>query len=90
MCVFFLATHRLLCEFHRKQSWDRWFTKGLCTEEGKAIILGHLDDMAEAATEEALFNTMDRLMSTPVYSEAVDTYFGGFWFTKKEVTYSML
>jgi len=82
--------HVYLCDFHRKQAWQRWLRSDI---HGVSLHREELFDMMErcatAATAEAYSNMVDQLTQSNVWKTSVQLreWFTKQWLSAKEVVH---
>ena len=88
---FFLGIHVFICDFHREQAWDRWFTKKDHGCSGrKGDIIPKLRRIARSKTVEDMKDAIDSFKSSEFWSPddypKLIEYLNKYWFPIIKVT----
>jgi hypothetical protein len=86
-CFYFLPildSPILFCDFHRQQAWNRWLRR-YGPPEARESLRALMEEVAEAANEEALSAAVNNLRLSPLYDAEVRQYFEAHWLDSKQV-----
>ena len=75
----------LLCDFHRKQSWQCWVRSNLPDKVTQKQLISYLDTIASSATDEEYKAVVEALQAATVYDGKVRSNAEETWLKHKEV-----